>query len=231
LGNPLLPCTICYRPIELAVKEQSLNEDPATVARARGLPTPQAPPAASATPGASRSVGGKGKAVGWQRKQPAKQPSIPQNDGQDDDEEGLLAAYDTVTDAEIPAAAAAAAAGGASSAAAPPATPREGSSVPNPDQVAKPDDVVKLSKAQLREGWLVEGHPFLGRLIRRDFSKTEEGGWVDGHILAWLPKKAGEEEEYFYNMMSDGDNEDLDHAEAVAGMAEATRPPLHVHIQ
>ena len=67
---------------------------------------------------------------------------------------------------------------------------------------------VKLTKARLQEGWLTDGHPFLGRLTRRDFRK-DAGRFVDGHIRAWLPKKPGEDEEYFWNVMTDGDNEEL----------------------
>ena len=62
-----------------------------------------------------------------------------------------------------------------------------------------------------KEVWLTEGHPFVGKKVRRLFNNVS--GAVDGKITKYLPAN-GKQPALFHMVHDDGDEEDLEYVEA-----------------
>lgn len=64
--------------------------------------------------------------------------------------------------------------------------------------------------------WMKEGHPFLGKKVRRDF----DGEVTEGTVVAWMKAGAGEDEPALWRVKhADGDEEDLEEEEVNEAIA------------
>ena len=76
-------------------------------------------------------------------------------------------------------------------------------------------DMAEKTVQNEEEGWRDEGHEYIGQPVLRSFKEQGVETWSTGKITRWLPPTEEEPETVFHVVHDDdGDEEDLDQAEA-----------------